>query len=252
LLADAQWGSQGSVNYLQQAREMIHAILQNETNHSSYSILLSDAVAYDSPDYFDMRSSDFMPAYCRAFKYASGDTAWYKIIDKNYRLFDFLQTRYSNEAGLVPDFIIHINHVPKPAPPRYLESRYDGVYNYNACRVPWRIATDYILYGDKRAERFVARINDWIRGTTGDNPDNISAGYTLGGDDLRTRHFEAMSFIAPFAVAAMINTKHQIWLNRLWDYIIHFDLDDFDYYDNTIKMLNLIILSGNYWKPPLN
>ena len=26
-------------------------------------------------------------------------------------------------------------------------------------------------------------------------------------------------------------------------------MKDFDYYDNTIKMIDLIILSGNYWAP---
>ena len=58
-----------------------------------------------------------------------------------------------------------------------------------------------------------------------------------------------MSFIASFAVAAMVDTKNQAWLNKLWDYIVSFDIDQFDYYDNSIKMFNLIILSGNYWVP---
>jgi hypothetical protein len=39
------------------------------------------------------------------------------------------------------------------------------------------------------------------------------------------------------------------WLNKLWDYSIDFDLDQFDYYDNTIKMVTMIILSGNYLSP---
>jgi hypothetical protein len=58
-----------------------------------------------------------------------------------------------------------------------------------------------------------------------------------------------MCFIAPFAVAAMISPDNQVWLNRLWDYIVHFSLKDFGYYDNSIKMLGLIILSGNFWEP---
>ena len=251
LLADAQWGSAGKPDYLHEARKMIHAIMEQEINQSTLSPRLSDAVEKDSPDYFDMRSSDFMPAHGKAFGHASGDSRWDHMVDANYRLFDFLQNRYSKEAGLVPDFITRIGHNPKPAHPRYLESRYDGAYNYNACRVPWRIAIDFILNGDLRAKKFIERINAWIRSTTGDNPDNISAGYSLEGDDLSTRHFEALSFIAPFAVAAMIDPKNQAWLDKLWDYLIGFRLRDFDYYDNTIKMLNLIILSGNYWQPSL-
>jgi endo-1,4-beta-D-glucanase Y len=249
LLANAQWGSSGTVNYLSAAQEIINAIMQHEINPKTFSVLLSDAVEQDSHDYFDTRSSDFMPAHCKAFKNATGDTNWDKVIDNNYKLFDFLQNKYSSEAGLVPDFITHINTSPKPAPAHYLESRYDGYYNYNACRVPWRIATDFIINGDKRSEKFIEKINAWIKETTQQNPDNISAGYNLNGDDLKSRNFEALSFIAPFAVAAMINGKNQLWLNKIWDYIIHFTLDEFDYYDNTIKMVNLIILSGNYLAP---
>jgi hypothetical protein len=160
-----------------------------------------------------------------------------------------MQETYSNDAGLIPDFIVHINHTAQPAHPRYLESRYDGCYNYNACRVPWRIATDYLLTGDKRSSEMVNKINRWIRQTTSDNPDNISAGYTLGGDDIRSRHYEALSFIGPFAIAAMVDPANQRWLNSIWDYLVQFKLKDFDYYDNSIKMISLLIVSGNYWNP---
>jgi endo-1,4-beta-D-glucanase Y len=249
LLADAQWGSAGRVNYREAAQNLLRDIMKQEINHSCFSVLLSDAVESDSKDYFDMRSSDFMPSHFRLFAKVSGDADWNKVIDSNYALFSFMQKKYSPGAGVFPDFIIHINTVPRPARPGYLESRLDGHYNYNACRIPWRIGIDFILNGDGRAKKILDKINKWIRETTLDNPDNISAGYDLNGDDLKKRNFEALSFITPFAVSAMTDPRHQPWLNKLWDYILHFDLDDFDYYDNTIKMLNLVILSGNYWQP---
>lgn len=249
LLADAQWGSGGQINYRKAALDLLSAILKQEINHSSYSVLLSDAVEPDSKDYFDMRSSDFMPSHFRLFAKVTGDPDWNKVIDSNYALFSFMQRKYSPEAGVLPDFITHLHNGPRPAQPGYLESRLDGCYNYNACRVPWRIGVDYILNGDGRAKRIVDKINRWIRETTREDPDNISAGYDLNGDDLKKRNFEALSFITPFAVSAMTDAGLQPWLNKLWSYIIHFDIDDFDYYDNTIKMLNLLILSGNYWQP---
>jgi len=170
-------------------------------------------------------------------------------VDNNYKLFQQLQEGYSPDAGLVPDFIIHINKTARPAHPGYLESRYDGCYNYNACRVPLRIATDYLLTGDKRSIEMLNKINYWIRQTTSDNPDNISAGYTLDGNDIGSRNYEALSFIGPFAVAAMVSSKNQKWLNSIWDYLLNFKLNDFDYYDNSLKMLSLLIISGNYWDP---
>jgi hypothetical protein len=262
LLAAAQWGNRGAINYLEEGRRMISAIMKEEINRTSFSVLLSNSVEHDSRDYFDMRSSDFMPAHFRAFRHVSGDPAWDKVIGNNYELFRWMQQTYSKEAGLLPDFITNIHKtntaigssskglLARPARPHYLESRYDGVYNYNACRVPWRIATDAILNGDKRAGAIVTDINHWIRATTKDDPYNISAGYSLEGNDLSGRYYEAMCFISSFAVSAMVGSDNQEWLNKIWDYMLHFRLNECDYYDNSIKMINMIILSGNYWSPP--
>ena len=302
LLADAQWGRHSNIPYRQKAMEIIAAIHREEINPVTYIVMEANGETPRSRDYFDMRSSDFMPDHIRAFRQATGDSTWDSVLNNNYRIFRYLQDTYSPEAGLVPDFIKHIrlrtgqgfagspggpggsgspagsvataagpapalphgdgNDVSDniqedemsatPAQPNYLESKYDGVYNFNACRVPWRIAADYLVSGDKRAADFLARINPWIRTTTKGNPDNISAGYNLAGEDLPHRYYEALCFICPFAVAAMASPNspdNQQWLNKLWDYIVGFKMKDFDYYDNTIKMIDLIILSGNYWAP---
>jgi endoglucanase len=251
LLADAQWGRHSNIPYHQQALQMIAAIRREEINPVTYIVMEANGESPRSKDYFDMRSSDFMPDHIRAFREATGDPFWDTVLDNNYREFRYLQETYSPDAGLVPDFIKDIKVTPEvsgiPAQPNYLESKYDGVYNFNACRVPWRIAADYLVSGDQRAADFLARINPWIRSTTKEKPDNISAGYNLSGEDLPHRYYEALCFICPFAVAAMANENNQQWLNNLWDYVVHFRLKDFDYYDNSIKMIDLIILSGNYW-----
>ena len=247
LLADKQWGSKGSINYLKAAKNMISEIMELDINHQTWSVMLCDGIEAESKDYFDTRSSDFMPDHFNAFEQATGDKRWQRVIDEEYKLFGSMQQNYSPEAGLIPDFIVQLNKKPKPAPPHYLESPYDGAYNYNACRDPWRIATDYLLTGDKRSKAITDKINRWIRETTNNDTYNLGAGYTLSGNDIRGRNFEALSFITPFAVSAMVDQKNQAWLNKIWDYTVAFKLKDFDYYDNTIKLLNMIIVSGNYW-----
>jgi endo-1,4-beta-D-glucanase Y len=248
LLAGKQWGSKGEINYLQEAKVRINAIMQYEINHKTWTILLSDGVESESKDYFDTRSSDFMPSHFKAFNQVTNDNRWDKVVDSGYKLFAEMQDNYSREAGLIPDFIVNLNKKPKPAPANFLESPYDGYYNYNACRDPWRLATDYLLSGDKRSKQLVAKINRWIRSTTSNDTYNLSAGYTLAGNDIKHRYFEALSFVAPFAVSAMVDKKNQTWLNKVWDYLVAFKLKDYDYYDNSIKMMDLIIVSGNYWE----
>jgi len=275
LLADAQWGRHSNIPYRQEALGMIDAIRQQEINPQTYVVMEDNTGIPRNRDYFDMRSSDYMPDHLRAFRDITGDVFWDTVINNNYRVFRYLQNIYSPEVGLVPDFIKNIRFSPEhltaapgsagrpspegdsddvnlfaqPVQPNYLESKYDGVYNFNACRVPWHIGADYLVSGDPRAAAFLTRINSWIKSTTKGNPDNISAGYNLSGEDLPHRYYEALCFICPFAVAAMSSPDNQEWLNKLWDYIQHFKLKDFDYYDNTIKMLDMIILSGNYWTP---
>ena len=248
LLAHKQWGSKTGINYMEEAKTMINAIMQYEINHKTWTILLSDGVESESKDYFTTRSSDFMPSHFKAFKEATNDTRWIKVVDAGYKLFAEMQDNYSPDAGLIPDFIVDLNKKPKPAPANFLESPYDGLYNYNACRDPWRLATDYLLTGDKRSKKMVDKINRWIRSTTNNDTYNLSAGYTLAGNDIKHRYFEALSFVAPFAVSAMVDKKNQAWLNKVWDYLVAFKLKDYDYYDNSIKLMDMIIVSGNYWE----
>jgi len=65
--------------------------------------------------------------------------------------------------------------------PNYLEDVSDGRVGYNACRVPWHLATDYIVSGDARAKAEVTKINTWIKSATGSRPSAIVDGYQLNG-----------------------------------------------------------------------
>jgi hypothetical protein len=47
----------------------------------------------------------------------------------------------------------------------------------------------------------------------------------------------------------MADPENQRWLNALWHHIVGTPLDASDYYGNTIKMLSMIVVSGNWWSP---
>jgi endoglucanase len=249
LLANAQWSSSGKVNYLREARNIINAIMEQEVNKIAFSVLLSNSVEMGSKDYFDMRTSDFIPSQFRSFRNATNNLDWKRVNESCYKIFNSTQRHFGSKTGLMPDFVQFISGNLRPAKKHYLESRYDGFYNYNACRVPWRIAMDYLTFGEMRAENFVEPINKWIRERTGENPSNISVGYTLEGKELKNKKFVALSFVSSFAVSSMVDAKNQQWLNKLWDCMIKCKMKDFDYYNNAIKMICIIILSHNYWVP---
>ncbi len=271
LLANAQWRSSGSINYFEEAKKMNSAVLAQEINTQTFTILKGNAVEpkdtaakndKGSPDYFDMRSSDFMPSHFKIFSNSFKNRIWERVNDSCYELFNLMQEHYSKTSGLVPDFIVHVKD-PKPAKPNYEEETFDGDYFHNACRVPWRVGTDYILTGDKRSKHFLGRMNDWIIKASAGSVNNIAEGYHLNGKPIKgTENFPVMSYVCPFAVAAMTDAKNQKWLNELFRFIIKSPISKpagekaegrYDSYNNTIKMLTLIILSGNYWSPlPVN
>lgn len=248
LLADKQWGSEGKINYLQEAKNMIHAIWEKEVNPDTCYLMLGDFVSKSEPQYYyGTRPSDFMMNHLKAYQSITGDKNWQRVIDKTYSLIDSIQRKYSVDTGLLPDFICSADTSPQPAEAYYLETSQDGQYYYNACRVPWRLGTDYLMSGDERAKAALQKINQWIISVTNDNPSNIKDGYSLAGNSVDEGN--SIAFVAPLAVSAMIDKSNQDWLNDTWKLIINKSADDEDYYGNTIKMLSMIAASGNWWAP---
>ncbi|MBS1917510.1 MAG: hypothetical protein JST87_14650 [Bacteroidetes bacterium] len=271
LLANAQWHSAGEINYLGEADRLINAIYSEDINRYTKAILTSNNNEDDDniktaiqQKYYDIRTSDFMPSELKAFGDISKGRSFNTVVDSCYNFFYEIQKICKKDIGLIPDFVQNVGYniyqkgyrliIPIK---KYQETKNDGKYYYNACRVPWRIATDYIISGDIRAKNFVEPINSWISSTCKNDPGKINAGYNLDGTEILTEEGEKdtlmMSFVCPFAVSAMVDKKNQSWLNNLWDCIVKLPVAssnknlEYGYFENTIKMLTMIIISGNYW-----
>ncbi len=247
LLAHVQWGSSGDINYLQEAKNIIQAIMKDEINQETWTVKLGDWSSSGDNYYYSTRTSDFIMDHFRVFKCATNNSNWNKVVDTCYVLINNMQVNYSVQTGLLPDFIVDVNTSAKPAQPDFLEGANDGDYYYNACRDPWRLATDYLLFGDERAKTAINKISSWLMTKTGNNPDNIKSGYKLNG--IAIASWDDPAFTGPFTVGAMLDANNQQWLDGLFDKLLAYNFNDDDYYSNTIKLLNLLVISGNYWSP---
>ncbi|MEK4882235.1 MULTISPECIES: glycosyl hydrolase family 8 [Paenibacillus] len=242
LLADKQWGSSGTINYLQAAKDIINAIMDNEINQTQWTIRLGDwanSGSYNTAT----RPSDFMLNHLKAFQQATGDTRWTNVIDKTYTIINSLYTGYSSSTGLLPDFVVYSGGVYKPAAANFLEDANDGNYNYNSCRTPWRIATDYLITGDSRALTQLNKMNSWIKTKVSSTPGSIKDGYKLNGTVFGS--YNSGAFYAPFGVSAMTSSTYQSWLNSLWSHTASSAAED--YYEDSIKLFSMIVMSGNWW-----
>jgi endo-1,4-beta-D-glucanase Y len=252
LLAHEQWGSTGDINYLYEAKLIIKDLMgstakDGDINQDLHTVKLGDWVT--SGNYINStRTSDFITDHFRLFACISDDSlAWANVVTKCYDLVTDMQENYSEQTGLLPDFIENINDSPKPAKPGFLEGDLDGHYSYNACRDPWRLGFDYLVNGDERALNAVKKINTWLYSKTGGDPSKIYAGYYLNGKAAADWH--DVSFTAPFAVGAMLDTTKQEWLNNLYDNILNSETSENGYYGNTLKLLSMIVISGNFRNP---
>jgi endoglucanase len=244
LLADKQWGSDGEFDYFGQAQHVLAAIVDREVDESKSYLLLGDWVDRHGAYNDATRSSDFMPAHFSSFHDADGAGPWRQIQDRSYRTMQAVQS----STGLFPDFILSPTENPYAAGPYFLEGPYDGEYSYNACRVPFRTAVHFLTSGDDRGREIARRTASWSERATGGDPSALTAGYWLDGDSLPGSNYSSMAFIGPMGVAAMVDPAYQDWLDSLWNQMASTPLQKV-YFDDTLKLLSMIVMSGNWWSP---
>lgn len=262
LLAHEQWGSKGEINYLEEAKKVINAIMESDVNHTEWTLKLADWVDDNDPIYGNAtRPSDFMLQHMKDFRIVTGDERWDKVIDKTYSVINSLHQGYSPSTGLLPDFAFKdtVDGKYKPVSEKkwdtesgyFLESEHDGDYSYNASRTPWRIGTDYLISGDKRAKDQLGKMNSWIRGQANNDPAKIMAGYKLNGTPVDDS--TDLTFSAPLLVSAMTDssTSNQAWLNKLWDFNAAASTEENVYFGNNLRLLSMIVASGNWWTPSI-
>lgn len=250
LLAHRQWGSAGAVDYRSEAGEVLAGIMESTIGPDSYLPMLGDWVDPRGARYnqYTPRSSDFMPDHFRAFARATGSARWARVASACEAAVSSLQSRFSPGTGLLPDFTVPVSttdHTLRPAPGGFLEGPYDGKYYYNACRDPWRIGTDALLNNSPASLAQARKITNWVRGAAGGVATNIRPGYSLNGTPIATDYFTS-AFAAPLGVAAMTVPTGQSWLNGIYESV---RVDQEGYYEDTLTLLCLLVMTGNLWDP---
>ena len=185
------------------------------------------------------RPSDFMLANFRAFDSAVTGSDWEEnIVNACLSKLQYIQSNYSLETGLIPDFIQNGN----PATGTVLESNNDGKYFYNACRVPMRVGLDALLSNNEVSKAVVAKISNWAESSTSGNINNFYVGYELNGTPIN--NYSAISFTAPLGVAAMC-AKQQTWLNNIYTSVR--TNHSGEYYEDTLTLISILVMTGNFW-----
>lgn len=256
LIAHKQWGSDGPINYLAEAKRIItDGIKVSDVSETTLRVLMGDwQKPHAQYDEWGSRPSDWMTGHFQSYYEATSDPFWLNVKAEIYSLVDHITVNYSPDTGLMPDFVI--KSPAEPANEGYLEGSHDDEYYYNACRYPWRIAVDYAHNQSPEALDALSTLMAWMYedskqdpyynppGGNPPHPKRIKAGYSLDGTFIGG--YQDSSFIAPVISACIINSEYQDLLNEGFDYIAG---RRSAYYPDSITLLNMLFISGNWWDP---
>lgn len=249
LLAERQWGNNDRFAYRAEALRVIAGMLASTIGPQSRLPMLGDWVDPNGSPYsqWTTRSSDFMTGHFRAFAAVTGDGAWDEVVDAVQNATEHLQTAFSPTAGLLPDFAVpmsSVDHTLQPAAAGFLEGDHDGHYFYNAGRDPWRLTTDALVNDDAVSRAQALRMAEWVRTSTGADPQQIDAGFELDGTGIG-QYFTSF-FVAPFGVASMVDPAGQAFLNDTYD-SVRSQVEN--YYEDSVTLLSLLVMTGNFLDP---
>ncbi|MEJ2567720.1 MAG: glycosyl hydrolase family 8 [candidate division WOR-3 bacterium] len=234
IVAYAQWGG----DYLVEADNIL-AIIKDD-----YFFTCGGSVYTMSPgcngghwggcDLTDV--SYYSPGYFEVFAEATEDDFWYDAADDAYTI---LNNGADATTGLVPDWQSY-DGVAGGDPP----SGRDDYYHYDACRVPWRMALDYIWNGNMDAHDFCYKISSFADGI---GAESIVDGYELDGT--ATGSYNNSPFVGGFAVGGMSYSQSMVdnFASRLL-YLDGVGWDD-QYYNLSLRCLYSLVLTGNFWDP---
>jgi hypothetical protein len=118
-------------------------------------------------------------------------------------------------------------------------------YQYDACRTPFRIALDYCMHGEARAESYLKKVGAFFQGV---GVRNIKDGYELNGTQ-RSKNASA-AFTGPAGVAGLLGGELSDLANDAYTELLVMGQQQpgqgYSYYNSSWHLLSLLMLSGNF------
>ncbi len=265
-MADKQWGSSGQINYLEEAKKLAQYILSAEVHENN---LRPGNAEYP---YWDFGNPGYLaPAYYQIFKRITNDSRWGDLLSNCYNgivkyYYNSNETKNSSLnmfTGLQPNWCKYGGGYATPGD--WSMDPYS--YWWDACRVPWRQGYDYLLHGtsgSNLAKDNTERISKFFKTLTNYHPEKIKSHYSLDGKDkpwsgnpnpilFSEDTMNLPGFVGSTAVAAMVEGDMN-WLNLCYERLVEMNNSQLtntnidwgtDYFCDILKMLYLLVLSGN-------
>ncbi len=226
VVASWQWGE----SYRKEAIDLITTVKKLITDCNGTSVVVGGYGSDGRNPYGGCSKTDisyYTPAFFREFAKLTDDDDWERLADDTYIV---LNNGANDRTGLVPDW-------------QTWDGQPQGSYKFDACRVPWRMALDYLWNGNEDAKEWCTTISGWAYGV---GPKNIKDGYNLDGSASGSWH--SMSFVGGFAVAAMCHSQEVS--DAFGEEVARMSYDSY-WYHSFLGNCYMLTMSGNMWRPDL-
>ncbi len=232
IIAENQWPTINTpYDYTLEATALINAIKTKEIHPTSFQTINGDGWGFGDPC---RNPSYFSPAYYRAFaKQVPEDSAYWAVSVANAS-YTFLNKNANATSGLVGNW----------ADPAGNSNGCNGPneYGYDACRYPWRMATDVLWHNDSNAKNLLTKTTNWLKNSSATCKGPIAQNATSPSSG----SYHNALFTSTYAVATM-GGGDQALLDKFYTETVK--LTDAGYFGNTIRTIMLFMLSGNFWEP---
>jgi endo-1,4-beta-D-glucanase Y len=234
IVAHYQWGG----DYLEEAKVIISILKEHYFVNCEGVYTMKPGGHWGGCDVTDI--SYYSPAYFRVFAEETNDAFWDSVADDSYTI---LYNGADDVTGLVPDWQSYDG-----VPGGTSDSDWEWIdyYRYDACRVPWRMALDYIWNGNKDARDWCIKISNFADSI---GAANIIDGYELDGTSHPEAQYNNTPFVGGFAVGGMSHS--QAMVDSFASRLLYLDStgEDNQYFNLSLRCLYSLVLTGNFWEP---
>ncbi|CAO3701632.1 unnamed protein product [Rhizopus stolonifer] len=234
-------GAQGELDYRAAAVSLARSIWDHCFNHDTFMPLIGDWADPGDEAFALTRPSDFILSGYLLFYYEDTERQqiWGNVVNAIVNTCQ-AQLSFNPQTGLIADFLTLDPRTRSYNPVRkeVLESEHDPDYNWNSCRVPWRLGHYYMLSKDPRIRQLLETQANFFAhqlasGHGGDCP--IRAGYHLSGKAYAD--YSDMAFTAPVSFLFWVLD----WRQQLDQTMRYVDEDDgCIYFGESIALLGFL------------
>ncbi|KAI7895666.1 Six-hairpin glycosidase-like protein [Mucor mucedo] len=240
-LAAKVWGK-GEIDYRAAATSLASNLWKYCFNHDTFLPLVGDWASAGDSAHVLTRPSDFILSGFLTFynEDKARQEIWAKVISAVIKTYQ-AQLALHPDTGLVADFLTLDSKTKtyKPVTKQVLESKHDPDYNWNSCRVPWRLAHYFKLSKDEKVRPLLEAeakfFGDVLTRGRNDTECPIRAGYYLNGKSYVNYSDKAFNAPVSFLFRTLGQTQQ---LQQIMKYI-NKDTES-SYYGDTIAMLGYL------------